>query len=105
MAKRDRKRFENGDGAPNGASFTALPTPNIDERIRERAYQLYVERGESPGSPEEDWLRAESEERQALDASLSNEADSRKPSGQASRFRQGLSAAEPSREHRSNDFS
>lgn len=105
MAKRDRKRFENGDGALNGASFGAVPTPNILERVRERAYQLYVERGESPGNAEEDWLRAESEERQALAASLSNEADSLKPSEQPSRFRQGLSDATRSLEHRTNDFS
>jgi Protein of unknown function (DUF2934) len=32
-----------------------------DDRIRERAYELYQQRGEHPGSDVEDWLRAESE--------------------------------------------
>jgi hypothetical protein len=30
-------------------------------QIRERAYQLYLERGSTPGHENEDWLRAERE--------------------------------------------
>jgi hypothetical protein len=30
-------------------------------QIRERAYQFYLERGNTPGHENEDWLRAESE--------------------------------------------
>jgi len=33
----------------------------MEQRIRERAYQIYVERGSRPGSPLEDWLSAERE--------------------------------------------
>ena len=34
---------------------------NIEERIRRRAYELYVVRGREDGHDLEDWLRAESE--------------------------------------------
>jgi hypothetical protein len=30
----------------------------VDEQIRARAYELYLQRGENGGSPEQDWLRA-----------------------------------------------
>lgn len=36
----------------------ALP---VDERIRRRAYELYVERGNESGSELDDWLQAEEE--------------------------------------------
>jgi Protein of unknown function (DUF2934) len=36
------------------------PQPTHDE-IALRAYQIYVERGCTPGDPMEDWLRAEQE--------------------------------------------
>jgi Protein of unknown function (DUF2934) len=32
-----------------------------DEEIRRRAYEIYLERGEQPGSELEDWLQAERE--------------------------------------------
>jgi hypothetical protein len=34
---------------------------DLEVKIRERAYQLYVERGSTPGHENEDWLRAERE--------------------------------------------
>jgi hypothetical protein len=39
----------------NNSSFA------MEAKIRERAYQLYVERGSTPGHENEDWLRAERE--------------------------------------------
>ncbi|HEY1730798.1 MAG TPA: DUF2934 domain-containing protein [Terriglobales bacterium] len=61
----------NGVHAENGNGAVATPvkvsteissetqfTPNLDEQIRARAYELYLQRGESGGSPEQDWLRA-----------------------------------------------
>ncbi len=33
----------------------------LEAKIRERAYQLYQERGSTPGHENEDWLRAERE--------------------------------------------
>jgi len=32
-----------------------------EERIRQRAYELYLQRGDGPGSALEDWLQAERE--------------------------------------------
>ena len=32
--------------------------PSLEEKIRVRAYELYLERGGNGGSPEQDWLRA-----------------------------------------------
>jgi hypothetical protein len=34
---------------------------DLDEQIRRRAYELYEERGRTPGLENEDWLRAERE--------------------------------------------
>jgi len=33
----------------------------LEEQIRRRAYELYGERGDQPGSAIDDWLRAEEE--------------------------------------------
>jgi DNA relaxase NicK len=38
----------------------------MEERIRQRAYELYEERGREEGHAEEDWLRAEAEVRKPL---------------------------------------
>ena len=35
--------------------------PALEEKIRLRAYELYLRRGAKPGNALEDWLRAESE--------------------------------------------
>ncbi len=35
--------------------------PGIEEEIRNRAYELYEERGRQEGFHEEDWIRAEAE--------------------------------------------
>jgi hypothetical protein len=64
---------ENGNGAhaQNGNGAAAIPatvssemisdvrvTPNLEEQIRVRAYEIYLQRGGDGGSPEQDWLRA-----------------------------------------------
>ena len=36
-------------------------SPELRERITQRAYELFLERGETPGHELEDWVRAESE--------------------------------------------
>ena len=36
-------------------------TLSLEERIRQRAYELYVQRGNQYGSDLDDWLRAEQE--------------------------------------------
>ena len=35
-----------------------LQPTNVEEQIRARAYEIYLERGGNGGSPEQDWLRA-----------------------------------------------
>ena len=51
-------------------SRPALPNPpdsfiatqiDLETQIRQRAYELYQERGCSPGQQDDDWLRAEQE--------------------------------------------
>jgi hypothetical protein len=37
------------------------PEERMDERIRQRAYELYLQRDNSPGDELDDWLRAEAE--------------------------------------------
>jgi hypothetical protein len=44
---------------------------NIDDIIRLRAYEIYLQRGASPGNPHEDWQVAEREVR----AHFGQEAD------------------------------
>ena len=72
--KRIRKAAPtNGNGvhAENGNGVAVVPAtvsteviaqsqvqPSLDEQIRIRAYELYLERGGNGGSPEQDWLRA-----------------------------------------------
>lgn len=50
--------------AGNGKRRRPVPldqrTPPEDE-IRKRAYEIYLERQGAPGSPQDDWLKAESE--------------------------------------------
>ena len=43
------------------SSVPADPEPNLEEAIRKRAYELYMERGGTDGSTEEDWFRAEAD--------------------------------------------
>ena len=75
--KRTRKTAaatDNGAHAANGNGTSAqsvtaasevtretAASSNIEEKIRARAYELYLQRGGIDGSPEEDWLRAQEE--------------------------------------------
>lgn len=45
---------------PAHPDVTSDGGPTEDE-IRRRAYEIYLERGEGPGDPQEDWRRAEQE--------------------------------------------
>ena len=64
------------DGALSGAQGTQLADRSANEqdghdstadRIRMRAYELYLERGTDPDDALEDWLQAEREFRRAPD--------------------------------------
>ena len=45
--------------APGGS----IPVNNLEEEIRRRAYELFLERGGTPGHESEDWITAEQEVR------------------------------------------
>ncbi|MGO9518631.1 MAG: DUF2934 domain-containing protein [Candidatus Korobacteraceae bacterium] len=68
--KRSRKaKTENGNGTQVAAPVTTLPDfaqesqspPVLEEKIRMRAYELYMQRGGTGGSPEQDWFQAQKE--------------------------------------------
>ncbi len=46
-----------------------VETPSLEEHIRVRAYELYLERGDQSGSELDDWLQAEQEILQAQEGS------------------------------------
>ncbi len=60
---------ENGNGTQVAQPVTTSPefahgshpSPVVEEKIRARAYELYLQRGGHGGSPEQDWLRAKEE--------------------------------------------
>jgi len=67
--KRSRKaKPENGNGtqvepvttSPEFA-YESQFSPVVEEKIRLRAYELYLQRGGRGGSPEQDWLQAQNE--------------------------------------------
>ncbi len=46
----------------SSADFGELtPVPDLEQQIRQRAYEIYEQRGSQDGSPEQDWLQAEAE--------------------------------------------
>jgi hypothetical protein len=66
-----------GDPMPGIARAKESPiaTPTIEtlpleERVRRRAYELYVQRGNQSGSEFDDWLQAEEEILQAQEAAI-----------------------------------
>ena len=71
--KRSRKAKPapvNGTGTEADRLATTLPPAitqqtasfqSLEDKIRERAYQLYLQRNGNGGSPEQDWLRAQQE--------------------------------------------
>lgn len=71
-----RKNNGNGVTTPRSRKSKTAETPpvqsvaeprknlvpiNLEEEIRRRAYEIYVERGSIPGDESEDWLTAERE--------------------------------------------
>ena len=49
------------DPTKNATNIGTRPNPSLEQQIRNRAYQLYEERGREDGHELEDWLRAEVE--------------------------------------------
>ena len=56
--------------APTRAKKPPIETLPLEERVRRRAYELYVERGNQSGSELDDWLQAEEEIRTAEEESV-----------------------------------
>ena len=61
-----------GESMPATARVTETPieTLPVEERIRRRAYELYVQRGSESGSELDDWLQAEEEIQRAAEEAL-----------------------------------
>jgi hypothetical protein len=47
--------------APKAKKSTATKIKPTQDQIAARAYEIYLERGATPGDPMQDWLRAERE--------------------------------------------
>jgi DUF2934 family protein len=43
------------------AKEVVIEAPSLEERIRQRAYGIYLQRGNEPATELDDWLRAEAE--------------------------------------------
>ncbi|MGD0436089.1 MAG: DUF2934 domain-containing protein [Bryobacteraceae bacterium] len=56
--------------APALAKDSKVATSSLEERIRRRAYELYVLRGNQSGSELDDWLQAEEEVRGTEEAMI-----------------------------------
>jgi Protein of unknown function (DUF2934) len=61
--------------APAPAKETPTETLSLEERIRRRAYELYLQRGNQPGSELDDWFQAEEEIRSAEDEATDGSID------------------------------
>jgi hypothetical protein len=66
MPEHARNRSHRGPSSGAASAVSTKDSPNrrddqvpIDERIRVRAYELYLERSGQPGDDVGDWLRAE----------------------------------------------
>ncbi len=70
-AKRTSSTARNNSGAKNTpvpqspkVNPGSIPvTPALEEQVRLRAYELFLQRGGFWGNPEQDWFQAESEVR------------------------------------------
>ena len=62
---------------PTRAKEPLIETLPLEERIRRRAYELYVQRGNQSGSEFDDWLQAEEEMIRAQEAVI-DEAEPRR---------------------------
>jgi Protein of unknown function (DUF2934) len=47
--------------SPSAKTAEVVTRPNLEEKIRVRAYELYLQRQGQGGSPEQDWLQAVAE--------------------------------------------
>jgi Protein of unknown function (DUF2934) len=57
--------------------------PSVEERIRRRSNELYVQRGSQSGSELDDWLRAEAEILRAQDEAIDEASEESFPASDA----------------------
>lgn len=71
--------------APAPAKEAPAPTNpiSLEERIRQRAYERYLERGNQPGSDLDDWLHAEEEVQRAQEAAIDESSEESFPASDA----------------------
>ena len=58
-----KKRIRQSNSAKETTITTPVAPPTIEE-IRQRAHQIFMARGGTPGTELDDWLRAEQERKQ-----------------------------------------
>ena len=51
----------NGTDSPAKSKSPSAKKPSPQQKIAQRAYEIYLERNGAPGNPLEDWVRAERE--------------------------------------------
>jgi hypothetical protein len=61
MAKSASKPTQPEPAEPTATVAADSPDTVTDEQIAERAYYIYLERGDTGGSETDDWLQAEQE--------------------------------------------
>ena len=65
----------------SAATKSAIETLPLEEQIRRRAYEIYLDRGGASGSEFDDWLQAESEIRMDREHTLEAGRQPRPPGG------------------------
>ena len=61
IQKQPQPKMAAGPKSSPGKVVMMLDNVSSQDRIRERAYELYEGRGRGPGQDEQDWFRAERE--------------------------------------------
>jgi hypothetical protein len=63
---RKSRKKTNGELPAVEVKIDLQPSLNLEEEIRRRAYELYLQRAGRPGNPHEDWFRAEQQVRMQM---------------------------------------
>lgn len=60
-SKPAKAKTAGNNGTQERKSFPGVPPIDLESQIRQRAYELFQERGCTPGQENDDWLTAERE--------------------------------------------